>query len=783
MEGIMRRLTVSLLITTVLMTGCTSKYVGNENNINVENEYLNSFTLEDEWEDGYGIGDPYILRYDGRYYLYVSTHDYKIGVKCWSSDNLVDWKYEGLVTEEKKTLGAYAPEVIYWDGYFYMYTSPAGKGHYVLQSDSPTGPFKLISDNIGMSIDGSVFIDDNAKWYFYYASPKGIMAAPMKSPTEVEETKVVDNTFMNWWTEGPSVIKRDDIYYMTYTGNHVKSTGYRVNYSTSVESPITGYKEGVNNPILINTSEDFNALGHSSSVLGPDLDSYYITYHNLVGEKGFPLRKLNIDRLVFNGEKMSVLGPTNFNQPSPNMPQFYTWVNNDTDNKMKDIEEGEEKFTVSNDETSEVFTAEFSFSNVRDSNVCIVTSYKDSKNYGEINIDIDANKVSMKSIENGNESLISENTLPYKFDFSKMHTIRIKNNPNKTEVLLDNIKVLTTDNGFKAGSIGYKYAKNQADYSFLAFTNESFGTSDSKTIKAIPGIIDAIHYSGSDYEIPTIEYRDSISAITLNEKGKSVLYNINIKEDYNYGVDAIIKSADTNGKVDILVDGKKALTCTIDGNENSNEWFKKYLGEMKLKKGYHQIELKLREGALNIESLDTYKVNAKVKYENNLSKVPSDAEWNLIAGWTSLNDATENLGDEINRAFYGNDEFKIQSLSVDFALGNVINDVGIYFNATNESVYKEQVTDSMLGYYLQVQEEKLTLYKLNYGREELISTEVKINQKEFNNFKIEIKENTILVKLNDEEVLSYDDLNLYTHGKIGFRADGSKIYIKNLEIK
>lgn len=779
----MRRLTVSLLITTVLMTGCTSKYVGNENNINVENEYLNSFTLEDEWEDGYGIGDPYILRYDGRYYLYVSTHDYKIGVKCWSSDNLVDWKYEGLVTEEKKTLGAYAPEVIYWDGYFYMYTSPAGKGHYVLQSDSPTGPFKLISDNIGMSIDGSVFIDDNAKWYFYYASPKGIMAAPMKSPTEVEETKVVDNTFMNWWTEGPSVIKRDDIYYMTYTGNHVKSTGYRVNYSTSVESPITGYKVGLNNPILINTSEDFNALGHSSSVLGPDLDSYYITYHNLVGEKGFPLRKLNIDRLVFNGEKMSVLGPTNFNQPSPNMPQFYTWVNNDTDNKMKDIEEGEEKFTVSNDETSEVFTAEFSFSNVRDSNVCIVTSYKDSKNYGEINIDIDANKVSMKSIENGNESLISENTLPYKFDFSKMHTIRIKNNPNKTEVLLDNIKVLTTDNGFKAGSIGYKYAKNQADYSFLAFTNESFGTSDSKTIKAIPGRIDAIHYSGSDYEIPTIEYRDSISAITLNEKGKSVLYNINIKEDYNYGVDAIIKSADTKGKVDILVDGKKALTCTIDGNENSNEWLKKCLGEMKLKKGYHQMELKLREGALNIESLDIYKVNTKVKYENNLSKVPSDAEWNLIAGWTSLNDATENLGDEINRAFYRNDEFKIQSLSVDFALGNVINDVGIYFNATNESVYKEQVTDSMFGYYLQVQEEKLTLYKLNYGREELISTEVKINQKEFNNFKIEIKENTILVKLNDEEVLSYDDLNLYTHGKIGFRADGSKIYIKNLEIK
>ncbi|MDI9218516.1 MULTISPECIES: family 43 glycosylhydrolase [Clostridium] len=774
---------MSLLITTVLMTGCTSKYADNKNNINVENEYLNSFTLEDEWEDEYGIGDPYILRYDGRYYLYVSTHDYNVGVKCWSSDNLVDWNYEGLVTNEKKTLGAYAPEVIYWDGYFYMYTSPAGKGHYVLQSDSPTGPFKLISDNIGMSIDGSVFIDDDAKWYFYYASPKGIIAAPMKSPTEVEENKVVDNTFMNWWTEGPSVIKRDDIYYMTYTGNHVKSTGYRVNYSTSMESPVTGYKEGINNPILINTSEEFNALGHSSSVLGPDLDSYYIAYHNLVGQKGFPLRKLNIDRLAFNGEKMSVFGPTNFKQPSPNMPQFYTWVNNDIDNKMKNINEGEEKFIVSNDETGDTFTAEFSFSDVKDGNVCIVTSYKDSKNYGEINIDIKANKVYMKSIENGNESLISENTLPYKFDFSKMHTIRIKNKEDKMEILIDNIKVLTTNSGFKEGAIGYKYENDSANYSFLAFTNESFGTSDSKTVKPIPGVIDTVHYNGSDYEIPTVDYKDNISAITLNEKGKSVIYNVNIKEGYNYGVDAIVKSADINGKVDVLVDGKKALTGTIDGNENGNEWFKRNLGEMKLTKGYHQIELKLREGALNIESLDIYKVNTKVKYENNLYKVPSDTEWNLISGWTSLNDATENMGDEINRAFYGNDEYKIQSLSVDFALGNVINDVGIYFNATNESVYKEQVSDSLFGYYLQVQEEKLTLYKLNYGRGELISKEVKINPKEFNNFEISIKENTIIVKLNDKEVLSYDDMDIYTHGKIGFRGDSSKIYIKNLKIK
>lgn len=102
--------------------------------------YQNPLVLDQEWED-YGIGDPYVLRFNGKYYLYCSTKDRRIGIKAWSSDDLVNWRYEGLVTEEPVSEGAYAPEVVYWNGAFYMYTSPAGKGHYVLQSNKPTGPF------------------------------------------------------------------------------------------------------------------------------------------------------------------------------------------------------------------------------------------------------------------------------------------------------------------------------------------------------------------------------------------------------------------------------------------------------------------------------------------------------------------------------------------------------------------------------------------------------------------------------------------------------------------
>ncbi len=43
--------------------------------------YSNPFDLSDSWEwdngDFYGEGDPYILKYNGIYYLYVSTVDDK----------------------------------------------------------------------------------------------------------------------------------------------------------------------------------------------------------------------------------------------------------------------------------------------------------------------------------------------------------------------------------------------------------------------------------------------------------------------------------------------------------------------------------------------------------------------------------------------------------------------------------------------------------------------------------------------------------------------------------
>ena len=53
-----------------------------------ENPVMSAKT-ENAWQ-GYGFGDPFVMRHNGVYYLYVSTKDGEVGVKCWSSYDLVN---------------------------------------------------------------------------------------------------------------------------------------------------------------------------------------------------------------------------------------------------------------------------------------------------------------------------------------------------------------------------------------------------------------------------------------------------------------------------------------------------------------------------------------------------------------------------------------------------------------------------------------------------------------------------------------------------------------------
>lgn len=136
------------------------------------------------------LGDPYVmLASDNKYYMYGTDETGKIeGFGAYSSDNLIDWKYEGQVykgnTPKSWTLrNFWAPEVYEKNGKFYMFFSadwkynPNNEGENfkigVAVSDKPTGPFVDLSDkplfDPGYPIIDANVLEYNGKSYLYYS--------------------------------------------------------------------------------------------------------------------------------------------------------------------------------------------------------------------------------------------------------------------------------------------------------------------------------------------------------------------------------------------------------------------------------------------------------------------------------------------------------------------------------------------------------------------------------------------------------------------------------------
>lgn len=135
------------------------------------------------------FGDPYIvLASNGSYYMYGTGGGAVDGFCAYSSDNLVDWKFEGQVyhgnIEESWTAANFwAPEVYEKNGKYYMLFSADWKHNPtnelenfrigVAIADHPLGPFKDLSDrplfDPGYPIIDANLLFEEDKTYLYYS--------------------------------------------------------------------------------------------------------------------------------------------------------------------------------------------------------------------------------------------------------------------------------------------------------------------------------------------------------------------------------------------------------------------------------------------------------------------------------------------------------------------------------------------------------------------------------------------------------------------------------------
>jgi hypothetical protein len=789
-------------------------------------QVTNPRILPEEWGE-YGIGDPYILKFRGKFYLYCSTRDDQSGVKCWSSWDLASWNYEGLCVPATVTTtkGAYAPEVIYWNGKFYMYTSPAGNGHYILSADSPTGPFTLQTGNLQHSIDGSVFVDDNAQLYFTNAGGGGIQGSAMTNPLTIGTATTLAGANMSGWTEGSTLFKRNGVYYLTYTGNHVFSKGYRVNYATST-SPLGTYTPGAN-PIVLNAEGSFNGLGHSGSLIGPDLDTWFIAYHNLVGQSSIvgPLRHLNIDPMGFNGDRLLVYGPTNWTQPSPALPAFYdrfdrtaigsawtnvnggTWGIYNQELMWQDTRTTTTWYRqVTTAVSAANYTAEFNLKEIGrggdGARFGAVFSYVDENTYGTAVLSSFNNTLETDIRVNGASIGVNAIALPPGWDYQKWHVIRVEKEGTTFRIYVDGmLKSTRTANITGGGKIGVTTYNDHADFGYTAFSNRVNGSGVFNFYKPVPGAIPAVHYNeggyndltagntGGKYRADNVDIRDCEEGgenIGWNQTGEWYHYNVNVQATGPYHLGLRYATTYTTCKVRIYCDGADVSgIVAMPATGAWSTWNTAVLKNLQLPAGNHTIRVETVEGEFDFSTL---------KFESGATTTPVGADnfnagsfsglWNYDNGPWAVAGGKATINGFGKRAM-GNVGWTDYTVEADItcpASGNG----GLLFRLRNPAA--EQFgqstaisSDYAQGYYAGIEAGGIVLGKQNYNWTGLASKAQSLSAGQSYKLRAVVNGANIKIYLNDmlTPVIDYTDPDPVLSGKAGIRAHAANMTFDN----
>ncbi len=299
-----------------------------------------------------GIGDPFVLKDNGLYYMYCTSAP-DVGFKVWTSENLVDWKEKGLAFNNNfpgngwGTGDFWAPEVIYYDSVYYMVYStraPDGKLKICLaKSNHPLGPFVNVKtpwlDENLVCIDGHIFLDQDGTPYLFFAKDCSENIVNGKHVSQIYVQRLTPHTLEpvgepqfciqpsqpwehpndEWqWNEGPFVLKHNGYYYLMFSANYFASQDYAIGYATA-RTPFGPWTKFSGNPILQkDLSIGVSGPGHNSVTTSPDDTEMFIVYHTHTDPQ-HPSgdRQPNIDRLFFRNDSLIVIGPTRSPQPMP----------------------------------------------------------------------------------------------------------------------------------------------------------------------------------------------------------------------------------------------------------------------------------------------------------------------------------------------------------------------------------------------------------------------------------------------------------------------------------
>ena len=755
------------------------------------------------------LGDPYIMKYRGYYYLYVSAGDRNI--YCWRTKDLMEWSEAYICCTDETTAVAYAPEVIYWNGRFYMCTSPRGGGHYLLTSDSPTGPFTHQTGNLGRDIDGSMFVNDDGKWYFYHANNGGIRGCLMPTHLTFGDDVDLGCRISGQWTEGPCVFKRNNIFYLIYTGNHVWTNGYRIDYAMSSSGPLSGFRpQSEQNPILVDTeTPTHKALGHGTAFVGPDLDTYFFCYHNLQDNKA--RRLLNFERIAWNGDKLMMTGPTDWEQDRPLVAEndYFErtelgdkWTTTEGSSWQTDAKEqtlsyaaSDTAFAIFQTEAFADYTAEFTMASPNPSQggeIGAVFSYVDEANYCMAAINVATNKFEIITIAEGAELPRKSFSLPADFDPACWHTIRIEKNGTRVRAYIDGMRKSQFTLATEAGRVGYACLSQTARFGYIAVSPYVDGSASLQVSQPLPGMI-AANLCAEKNELVTT----TTAALTVGkynvmrcDAGATMTYNVNIQRDGLYNIGLRYRST-VISHAQLLLDGELLMDNIELPNTRSN-FQVLTLKDLDLPGGHHRLTFSQVDGrALVME----YNIKRGVQnphmmaddFDNGFSD-----EWGYREGnWNIVDGQLESTGRYGKMLMGGFDDIHLTDYTVecDVFYPNGQTNGGLLFRTTNASTGGADDnpvlgTDFLQGYVFLASGSSSTLGKHNFGWQALSSVSHSIDISKPHHMKVEVEGATIRCYLDDMEkpLITYTDPVPFITGRAGFRAHDSVLRFDNFVV-
>lgn len=746
------------------------------------------------------VPDPFVYRFNGMYYLYPTTNGGY--VKAYKSQDLINWELvdNGVLNpgyvysysndpngKHPDSQTPFAPEVTYFNGKFYMIASPSGNGHYVFESDSPEGPFSCVSENLGHSIDGSYFINSDEEIILYGASGSSIVAYSLDEDMQTfltndldQEIRVnLDDCRVGNWNEGPYMLQKNGDYYFTYCGTHYLSKSYRVDYAycKNGSNLLKGSSYNRQDTVVVSTEDNFNGLGHSSTVLAPDMDSHYIVYHNLESNAQ---RFLNLSRLSFNGSKMVANDVRLTDLIGVDFPPFYTY---DTEGFVSG-----DKYMLSPDASGESFTVEFN--TIGEGKM--IFSYNSDQNYSYMEFkdnDITVNKVI--------DGVLTEK---YRVDLIRdystevMHTFRLQYHEGKMNIYFDNMeKASGIDAYFIPGKIGYEVNNSFSTIGYTAFSNVARGSSDQKVYNREMSLANAydseLSYlrEGSGLKL---NKQDSYNLVLANKDDRAT-YRI-YEDEGDYSLNLRVAPASIGKRIGVRIDNGEIRECLIDSQEPriKNTDIEISLGIFHFTKGQHNItfynigdEVEFSEIKYDYLTQDD---DIAVVFDTNFDDTNFMVRNSLNLSNKGIFTDNQNLCGVVSKGKYMN-----ASVEADMRLNSMTSAgyVGLTLNVTDYSKNYQGDGDggdnqrSYRGYRFVIDEFKAYFQYMdfNYPREIKMASIPSYINKDFT-MKVVQNNNHYICYIDDTPVIDiYANLGNLS-GSAGVFASGCEAYISTLSI-